>query len=77
MDKWLPIAFEVLAFVLWFWAILDVTRSRFKKTFIKVLWFLVVLLIPVLGSIIYFQFRDKFVFKKARKFEPDFYKNLF
>jgi hypothetical protein len=74
MDRWLLIAFEILAFVLWSWAISDVTRSRFKKSNMKILWFMAVLLIPVFGSIIYFQFKKKFVLRKRREFQPDFHR---
>ena len=72
MEKILFIAFVFLTIGLWFWAILDITRSRFKSSNIRAVWFMAVLLLPVLGSIIYFQFRRKFVLKKRREFKPDF-----
>lgn len=61
-----------LSISLWFWAIIDISRSRFKKPIMNTIWLLAVLFFPVLGSILYFQFKKKFVSKKKRKFQPNF-----
>ena len=72
METALMIAFVILTIVLWVWAIIDITRSRFKKPNMNTIWLLAVLFFPVLGSILYFQFKRKFVTKKPRKFQPNF-----
>ena len=68
----LIIGFIILTIGLWFWAILDIIRSRFKNPTMNTIWFLVVLFLPVLGSIFYFQLRKKFVAKESREFQPNF-----
>ena len=61
-----------LIIALWFWAIIDISRSRFKNPTMNTVWLLVVLFFPVIGSILYFLLRKKFVTKKRRKFQPNF-----
>ena len=72
MDILLIIA-VILVLLLWFWAIWDVSRSRFENTYLKLAWLLAVLLFLVLGSIFYFQLKKNFTIKE-RKFKPDFSK---
>lgn len=72
METTLIIGFVILTIVLWFWAIIDITRSRFKKQNLNTIWLLAVLFFPVLGSILYFQLRKKFIRKEPRKFQPNF-----
>jgi hypothetical protein len=62
----------ILTIVLWFWALIDITRSRFKNPTMNIVWLLAVLFFPVLGSIFYFQLRRKFISKESRKFQPNF-----
>ena len=64
-----------LTAVLWIWAFIDITKSRFEKNNLKFLWIAAILIFPILGSIIYFQFSKKFK-KKKRKFQPNFNKSL-
>lgn len=72
MEAILFITFLILTIGLWFWAIFDLTRSRFHIPTMKPVWLLVVLFFPVIGSIFYFQFRKKLIDKEPRKFQPDF-----
>ena len=72
METTLIIGFVILTIILWFSAIIDITRSRFKNPNMNTIWFLAVLFFPVLGSIFYFQLRKKFVTKEPRKFQPNF-----
>jgi hypothetical protein len=74
MEATLIIGFVILTIILWFWAIMDITRSRFKKPNMNTIWLLSVLFFPVLGSILYFQLRKKYVTKEPRKFQPNFNK---
>ena len=71
MYKALIIGFIILTIALWFWAILDISRSRFKNPTMRMVWLLAILFLPVLGSIFYFQLRRKFVVKEPRKFQPN------
>jgi len=74
MEAALIIGFLISTIILWFWAILDIIRSRFKNRYMNTIWLLAVLFFPVLGSIFYFQLKKKFVTKEKRKFEPNFNK---
>ena len=64
----------VLTAVLWLWALVDIIRSRFENSAMKFLWIILILIFPVLGAIIYFQFGKKII-ENRRKFNPDFSKN--
>ena len=65
----------ILTIILWFWAIFDITQSRFKNQTTPTIWLLTVLISPVLGSLLYFQLKRKFIRFETRKFEPKFNKN--
>jgi len=64
--------FIISSLVLWFWAITDITRSRFHRSNERTSWLLVVLFFPVIGSILYFQLKARFVSRKKRVFKPQF-----
>lgn len=72
METIMIIGFIFLSIALWFWAIIDISRSRFKNPIMNTMWLLTVLFFPILGSILYFQFKEKFVSKEKRKFQPNF-----
>ena len=57
METTLIIGFVTLTIILWFWAIFDITKSRFKEPKMNTIWLLAVLFFPVLGSILYFQLK--------------------
>ncbi len=46
--------FLFLPTLLWIIALVDILKSNFKDSNNKILWVLVVILIPVIGSILYF-----------------------
>nr|WP_289846298.1 PLDc N-terminal domain-containing protein [Winogradskyella psychrotolerans] len=64
--------FIIIAIVFWFWAIFDITRSRFKSPYMSTVWFLAILFLPALGSICYLLLKKKLVKKEPRKFQPKF-----
>lgn len=73
MESLLTLTVILLALVLWFWAILDINRSRFTLPAARILWFLLVLTFPILGPLAYFQLKDRFTQARAkRRFQPDF-----
>lgn len=74
MEIILLFGFTILTIVLWVWAIADIVNSRFKSRLMNIVWFLVVLFFPILGSIFYFQLRKKFTIKELRKFQPNFHR---
>ena len=60
----------LLTIILWIWALIDIYKSNFKNEIFKIICFIVVIFSPILGSIIYFQFKNKIT--SRRKFEPNF-----
>ena len=70
----LMITLTVLTAILWIWAFVDISRSRFENPPMKWLWIILILFFPILGSIIYFQFGKKQT-KAPKKFNPDFNKS--
>ena len=74
MEKILVIAFVFLSLILTFWALIDVSRSRFKNSSQRTIWLMIVLFLPIWGPIIYFQIRRKLVTKEKRVFNPNFNK---
>lgn len=52
---WLLIALviSVTVFALWIWALVDIIRSNFSDVVVKIVWFLLVFCLPLLGFILY------------------------
>lgn len=72
METSIVIVLAILPMVLFFWAIIDITKSRFKNPTMRTVWYVGVLFFPIVGSIAYFQFKKKFVNNADREFKPDF-----
>ena len=70
----LMITLTILTAVLWIWAFVDISRSRFENPTMKWVWIILILFFPILGSIIYFQFGIKYT-KDPKKFNPNFSKS--
>ncbi|MGW1456514.1 PLDc N-terminal domain-containing protein [Salegentibacter agarivorans] len=70
----LVIALIILTAILWIWALVDISRSRFENPSMKWLWIILIFIFPILGSLVYFQFGKKYT-KDPKKFNPDFNKN--
>jgi len=69
----LMIALVVLTLTLWIWALVDIFKSKFENSSLKILWIAAILIFPIIGSIIYFQVGKK-VTIKSKKFQPNFTK---
>jgi hypothetical protein len=39
--------------ILWIWALISCLKSNFKDSTVKLIWVLLIILIPVLGAILY------------------------
>lgn len=68
------IGLSILTLILVFWALIDITKSRFINPSTRTIWLIFVLFMPILGSILYFQLKKKFTTKEPRKFQPQFNK---
>lgn len=49
--------FTVLPLVLLLWALIDIIRSNFKDSTTKLIWIIVVIFVPLVGSILYLVMR--------------------
>ena len=39
--------------ILWIWALIDLIKSDFRESNLKLIWALIIIFIPLLGSILY------------------------
>jgi sterol desaturase/sphingolipid hydroxylase (fatty acid hydroxylase superfamily) len=44
----------LLCLVLWIWALVDIINSRFREDTTKLVWALIVIFIPFIGTILYY-----------------------
>lgn len=49
----LALLIGIAVFALWIWALVDIIRSSFSDIAIKVVWFLLVFFLPLIGFILY------------------------
>ncbi len=61
-----------LVIILWFWALIDIARSRFISTTMNLVWLVFVLFCPVIGTMIYLLVRKNYITKEKRSFQPEF-----
>lgn len=72
MEILMIIGLSILALLIQFWAIIDITKSRFNDPKMRTIWLIIVLLGPMFGSILYFQLRKNLITKEPRVFQPIF-----
>jgi heme/copper-type cytochrome/quinol oxidase subunit 2 len=63
--------FSILAFVLWVWAVIDVMQHLQDNASKTIIWLIIIIFFPVVGSLVYFWVRNR-TFNKERNFDPDF-----
>jgi phospholipase D-like protein len=44
----------LVCLILWIWALLDIVNGRFRDDVTKIVWVLIVIFIPFLGTILYY-----------------------
>ena len=72
MTDILIILLYILTAILWIWALIDIYKTEFEKNIFKVIWYIVVIMFPILGSLFYFNRKNKFTSRERRKFQPNF-----
>lgn len=55
----------ILTLILWFKAISDISRTKFKSDSNNRTWFFIVFFIPIFGAIIYFMLKKKYILTKT------------
>jgi phosphotransferase system glucose/maltose/N-acetylglucosamine-specific IIC component len=55
MDTPLMITLAMFVAVLWAWALYDILKAKFSRDSMWMLWIAIIVLLPVLGPILYFQ----------------------
>lgn len=62
----------LLSLGLWTWALVDLSKSKFKSGKANLTWLLIILFFPITGSIIYFQLKKTYTERHPRQFQPKF-----
>ncbi|MGW8123990.1 PLDc N-terminal domain-containing protein [Roseivirga echinicomitans] len=62
----------LLSISLWVWALVDLSKSRFKSGRANLTWLIIILFSPVVGAILYFQLKKNFTERRPRQFQPKF-----
>jgi hypothetical protein len=44
----------LLCLILWIWALVDIIQSRFREESTKIIWCLLVIFLPFIGTILYY-----------------------
>lgn len=44
----------LLCLALWIWALVDIINSRFREDTTKIIWCLLVIFLPFIGTLLYF-----------------------
>jgi hypothetical protein len=68
MEPYLVTGFVILGLILHFWALIDLMKSRLKKNQSKIFWFFIVIILPIIGAIIYFQVKRNITTQKETRF---------
>lgn len=58
--------------ILWLQAIIDISKTRFKYKIYNILWICIVFFFPIIGCLVYFQIKRKFITFYRREFKPNF-----
>ena len=56
--EWILVLLGLFMLALPIWAIVDIIRSDFKQPDNRLLWIILIILVPIIGSIIYYYMRD-------------------
>lgn len=72
MEATLIIGLTFLTISLWGWALIDISRSRFKSPMMNTIWLLIVLFLPAIGSVFYFQMKKSLTTNEPRRFQSYF-----
>ncbi len=64
---------SILSLILWFWALIDIVKSRFAIQYGNSLWLFLIIILPVIGPLVYFLLKRKMTIKKKRQFKPKFH----
>lgn len=67
----LMLGFSLFAF--WVYALVDVIQSQFRFSHEKLIWVIIILALPPIGTFLYLG--NSRTSKKSRKFQPDFHSN--
>lgn len=58
----------------WVYALIDMIRSDFKESQMKLIWAILIVFVPIVGTFLYLKMNRK-TKRGFRRFDPDFTKN--
>ena len=76
MEQTLKIILSLLAFILWFIAIRDIILRRLKYLTFNLVWLVIVIVLPIIGSLAYLFMRKNMNVEKPKKFNPKFNRTI-
>lgn len=71
MKAIIAVTFSALVLILWFWAVADIVRTRFKDRVMKPMWIFIVIVFPFFGALAYFGVKRFLVKYETREFDSD------
>ncbi len=74
VNSLLFVVLVIFSLVLWTWALIDISKSRFKMAYGNALWLFIVIVFPIFGTLTYFLLKRQITINEKRKFKPKFNK---
>lgn len=68
----LAVLFYLLTGVIWIWALIDLVKQKALKAGMRILFLILILFFPIIGSILYFQLKRNKSFAYKTTFNPQF-----
>jgi predicted membrane channel-forming protein YqfA (hemolysin III family) len=68
----LALLFYLLTGVIWIWALIDLVKQKALKAGMSILFLILILFFPIIGSILYFQLKRNKSFAHKTTFNPQF-----
>lgn len=65
---------SILYLGFWVYALIDMIRSDFKESHMKLIWAILIVFVPIVGTFLYMRMNRR-TKRGFRRFDPDFTKN--
>jgi len=76
MEQTLKALLSLIAIILWFITIRDILKSSAKFLTFNLVWLMIVIFLPIIGSITYLFMRKGMQSDRPKKFNPKFHRTI-
>jgi len=76
MEQTLKALLSLIAIILWIIAIGDIIKARLKYLTFNLVWLMIVIFLPIVGSLAYLFMRKNMRADRIRKFNPKFHNTI-